>query len=87
MKFLEFIKRKKEKIKVPRSVQQAIPIKTIYEDGIFKVGHHKYSKTFSFTDINYAVAGQEEQETMFLGYGNILNLLYTSSKQEVNIDN
>ena len=45
MKFLEFIKRKKEKIKVPRSVQQAIPIKTIYEDGIFKVGHHKYSKT------------------------------------------
>lgn len=87
MKFLEFIKRKKEKIKVPRSVQQAIPIKTIYEDGIFKVGHHKYSKTFSFTDINYAVAGQEEQETMFLGYGNILNLLDCGANSKITIIN
>ena len=76
-KILEMLKIKKEKEsnKVPRSVQQAIPIKKIYEDGTFQVGWNKYSKTFRFKDINYMVAGREEQERMFLGYGSILNLL------------
>lgn len=69
------IKQKEEKDRIPRSVQQAIPIKKIYEDGTFQVGWNKYSKTYKFTDINYMVAGKEEQERMFLGYGSILNLL------------
>lgn len=76
-KILEMLKIKKEKEndKIPRSVQQAIPIKRIYEDGTFQVGWNKYSKTYRFKDINYMVAGKEEQERMFLGYGSILNLL------------
>ena len=36
----------KEKIKIPKNVGQAIPIKVIYEDGTFEVGRNKYSKTF-----------------------------------------
>ena len=39
------------KFKVPKSVQQAIPIRTIWPDGIFLV-EGKFSKTFRFTDIN-----------------------------------
>ena len=76
-KILEMLKinQQKEKDRIPRSVQQAIPIKKIYEDGIFQVGWNKYSKTYRFTDINYMVAGKEEQERMFIGYGNILNML------------
>ena len=42
----------KEKFKVPRKVQNLIPIKNIWPDGIFKVGN-KFSKSFRFSDINY----------------------------------
>ena len=84
-----FFKRKnqKERIKIPRTVQQAIPIKAVYEDGIFEVGRNKYSKSFRFTDVNYAVAGQEDKETMFLDYGAILNLLDAGSYPKLTIIN
>lgn len=77
----------KERVKVPKNVQQAIPIKAIYEDGIFEVGKNKYSKSFKFSDVNYAVAGQEDKETMFLGYGAILNLLDAGSYPKLTIIN
>lgn len=48
----------KEKFKVPRKVQDLIPIKNIWPDGIFKVGN-KFSKSFRFSDINYLVASRE----------------------------
>ena len=45
-------KMEREKFRIPRSVQDAIPIRRIFADGIFQVGN-QYSKTWSFTDINY----------------------------------
>ena len=41
------LKQDKEKFKVPKSVQQAIPIRKIWPDGIFQV-ESKYSRTFRF---------------------------------------
>jgi hypothetical protein len=46
------MKQDKDKYRIPRSIQQTIPIDTIYEDGIFKYGK-LYSKTYIFDDINY----------------------------------
>ena len=51
----------KEKFKVPRKVQDLIPIKNIWPDGIFKVGN-KFSKSFRFSDINYLVASREDNK-------------------------
>lgn len=48
---------------------------------------NKYSKTYRFTDTNYAVAGKEEQERMFLNYGDILNLLDCGSFPKITIIN
>ena len=62
----------KEKFKVPRCVQEIIPIKALWEDGIFLVGKNKYSKSFKFLDINYAVASKEDKEALFLDYSEIL---------------
>ena len=39
------IKQDKEKYRVPRKVQDVIPISCIWPDGIFKVGN-KFSQTF-----------------------------------------
>ena len=41
-------KQDREKFVVPKSVQNVIPIKTIWDDGIFLVGRNKYAKTFKF---------------------------------------
>ena len=46
--------------RVPKRVQDVIPIKCMWSDGIFLVGT-RYSKTFKLTDINYMVASQEAQ--------------------------
>lgn len=69
------LKQDKEAFRVPKRVQDAIPIQTVYPDGIFKVGRNKYAKTYKFTDINYEVASHEDKKGMFWNYSDILNSL------------
>lgn len=74
IKTIKNIKRmEKDNFTIPKSVQQLIPIKKIWQDGIFLVGKNKYSLTYKFTDINYAVASKEDKEVMFLDYSELLN--------------
>ena len=77
----------KEKFKIPKSAQQAVPIQIIYPDGIFCIGKNKYSKTFRFTDINYAVAGREDKEAMFLEYSELLNSFDSGATTKLTINN
>jgi type IV secretory pathway VirB4 component len=77
----------KERFVVPKSVQQAIPIQCIWEDGIFLVGRNKYAKTFKFTDINYAVASREDKEAMFLEYSELLNSFDSGATTKITIAN
>ena len=76
----------KEKFKVPRKVQDLIPIKNIWPDGIFKVGN-KFSKSFRFSDINYLVASREDKESMFLTYSELLNSLDSGATTKITINN
>lgn len=64
----------RDAFRIPRSVQQSIPIKRIYKDGIFQVSG-RFSKTWRFFDVNYAVASPEKQMELFLGYCGVLNSL------------
>ena len=79
-------KQDKEQFRVPRSVQQAIPIRAIWPDGFFAVGN-KFSKSFRFTDINYAVASREDKEAMFLAYSELLNSLDSGATTKLTIHN
>ena len=72
---------------MPKSVQQAIPIQTIWKDGIFKVGRNKFSRTFKFQDINYEVASRDDKKTMFLGYSEILNSFDSGATTKITINN
>ena len=80
-------KRNKNRFKVPKSVQQAIPIERIYNDGIFMVEHYKYSKCYKFSDINYAVASKEDKEEMFLAYSEILNSFDSGATSKITVLN
>ena len=83
----KIFKQDKEKFVVPKGVQDAIPIKTIWEDGIFLVGKNKYSKCYKFTDINYAVASKDDKEAMFLEYSELLNSFDTGATTKITIAN
>ncbi|HHZ07071.1 MAG TPA: DUF87 domain-containing protein [Clostridiales bacterium] len=79
-------KQDKEKFVVPKGVQDIIPVKAIYEDGIFMVGG-KFAKTYKFEDINYAVASREDKEAMFLEYSELLNSLDSGATTKITINN
>ena len=75
-----------EKFFIPRSVQQSIPIRRIYSDGIWQVGR-KHSRTWRFADVNYAAASEEERRSIFLSYGAVLNALPTDAAAKITIVN
>lgn len=76
----------REKFTIPRSVQEAIPIRRIWPDGIFQVGN-KYSKTYRFTDINYAIASKDDKTEMFLDYSELLNALDSGASAKITVNN
>ena len=72
--------------RVPKRVQDVIPIKCMWSDGIFLVGT-RYSKTFKFTDINYMVASQEAQKKLFLAYAALINSLDCGATTKITLNN
>ena len=80
-------KQDKERFVIPRSVQQAIPIQAVWADGIFKIGRNKFARTYKFLDINYAVAGREDKEAMFLEYSELLNSFDSGATTKITITN
>lgn len=80
------LKQEKERFKIPRSVQEAIPVQRVWPDGIFELGN-RYSKTFSFTDINYTIASKEDKTAMFLDYSELLNALDSGAGVKITIHN
>ena len=79
-------KQEKERYNVPRKVQDVIPVRRIWPDGIFLVGT-KFTKTYKFTDINYLVASREDKESMFLTYSELLNSLDSGAVTKITINN
>jgi type IV secretory pathway VirB4 component len=72
--------------KIPRSVQQSIPIQRVWQDGIWQV-NGKYSQTWRFADINYSLASYEDQRDMFTSYCGVLNSLPTDAVTKITIHN
>ena len=79
-------KQDKERYTVPRKVQDVIPVRRIWKDGIFLTGG-KFAKTYKFTDINYLVASREDKESMFLTYSELLNSLDSGATTKITINN
>lgn len=86
-------KQDKEQFIVPKGVQDCMPAYGISADGILRLtkfkknGMYKYSKTFKFTDINYAVASREDKEAMFLEYSELLNSFDSGAVTKITINN
>ena len=82
-------KKSKEKNvrRVARSVQETIPYERVCTNYIFEVSKNHYSKTYSFSDVSYTAASPEEQERIFLAYGDLLNSFDTTDDIQITLHN
>lgn len=77
----------KKKVKVPKTVQQSIPYVGIYPNGVIETDPGTYSKSYSFTDINFADATEDDQWGMKEAWGKILNIFSPDMNVQLNIFN
>ena len=80
-------KRDRERFSIPRSVQEVIGIQCVWRDGIIRVGKELYSKTFMFSDINYAVASGSVKLDMFKNYAALLNSMECGEHAKITTHN
>lgn len=84
--FSKLKKQNKEEFRIPKTTQDVIPVDTVYKDGIFKIGN-RYTKSYRFLDINYAIASKEEKIGLFLDYGDLLNSFDSSVMVKITVNN
>ena len=76
------------RVQAPQSVQDIIEIKSIADNGIFEIGTGGvYTKTYGFSDINYATASDKEQEAMLDTWCRWLNTNHEQFKITLNNKN
>ena len=81
-------KKKKLSFKVPKTVQQSIPYIAVYEDtGIVEIEEGVFTKAYLLKDINYQIAKMQEQEEMFIRYGEFINSFDSSVRFQIVIIN
>lgn len=62
-----------KKIKLPKTIQQTIPIEDIMGNGIIRTDMDTYSKMYSFNDSNFNIDTEEGQEQKLLHYESLLS--------------
>lgn len=75
---------------IPRTVQQTIPIKRVWKNGIFQLtemynGIKQYSVTYKLSDINYSISSQEEKEIKFLQWESVLNSFDPDARYKITV--
>lgn len=87
-----FIKKKKNKTnplfrKIPKTVQESIPYKYVYDNGIIETEEGIFTKTYKMEDVNFKIAPEEDQKSIFLQYEKVLNSFSPGTKFQVLIYN
>jgi len=75
------------KTKAPQTVQQSIPYRAMYRDGICRVNERLFTKTVAFQDVNYHLAQPEDQAVIFEGWGSFLNYFDSSISVQLSFIN
>lgn len=73
-------------IPVPRKLQDIIPVRTIYPDGIFELINGRFSKSWLIDDVNYAAAGKEEKKSYANKYAELLSGMDSEAMYEITVN-
>jgi len=81
------LKQKSAKLQIPKTVQQSIPYFAVYEeDGIIETKPGVFTKSYLLGDVNYRIAREDEQQDMFINYGQFLNGFETNARFQITIN-
>lgn len=80
-------KKEIEQFKIPKVVQDIIPIKVLFKDGMAYMGNERYSKVYRFQDINYAAASGDTKEVMLGLYQQCLNKFEYGEQTKITVIN
>lgn len=73
--------------KVPKTSQGTIPYRAAYDNGIIEIEQGIFSKSYFIDDVNFKIASQNDQDDIFLKYGDMLNMFDHNEKIEVTVFN
>lgn len=81
-------KKKKAKAEAaPKTCQDTLKYRYMFENGVCQVGENFFSKTIKFSDINYQVAQRDEQIDIFSRYCEILNYFSPEINVQITVHN
>lgn len=58
---------------IPNTVQESLPYKRIFKNGLAYIGNKKYARLIEFEDVNYAIASDEEENNIFSSFCDLIN--------------
>ena len=67
--FLDFLKKENKRF----TIEDTIPYKKMYRNGICYIGDGKYNKVIKYEDINYQLALEEDRDLIFNQFAGFLN--------------
>lgn len=79
--------KKSSKSTVPKTAQKTIPYKAAYDNGIIETEANVYSKSYYIEDVNFKIASQNDQDDIFLKFGDLLNMFSHDVKAEISVFN
>lgn len=79
----QYSKPDSSRVPVAKSTQDTIEIEAIAADGIFYLGNNLWSKTYRFSDVNYAMLSEDEQIEFIYAYLKALSSLSVRFKISV----
>ena len=74
-------------IEVPKTVQQSIPYRKVYLNGIIEPETGIFTKSYKLVDANFRTTTQEAQEDMYFAYGDLLNYFSPDVRPQIMIFN
>lgn len=75
------------KTTVPKTAQKTIPYIAAYDNGLFDLGGGFFSKSYKIDDANFKIASQDDQDNLFIKYGDMLNMFGHEVKAEITVFN
>ena len=75
------------KADAPQTVQQSIPYREMYRDGICRLTDTLYTKTVQFFDINYQLAQADDKTAIFENWCDFLNYFDASVSVQLSFIN
>lgn len=80
-------KKEIELLKIPKTVQDTIPYKYIYKNGIIEVSTGVFSKSYILSDTNFRISSNQGQKKIYDDYSTMLSTFGETVKVEVSIYN